>query len=170
MTPTSASAVPSQVFVSYSHADHKWLDRLLEHVRPLVRAGHIRVFSDRNIAVGADWRAEIQASLDAAGLAVLLVSVHFLASDFVMTEELPRLLAAAADRGTTIMPVIVTPSLFEAMPSLSRYQAVNPPSRPLCVMRPAQWQQVLSDLAYEIRRHITAQDGGSSAGVCGVVL
>ncbi len=143
-----------RIFISYSHADRKWLDRLLNNIRPLVREGHIQVFSDRDIAVGADWRKEIQTALDAAGLAILLISVDFLASDFIMNEELPRLLDGAADQGTVIMPVIVTPSLFEAIPSLSRFQAVNPPSKPLSAMRPSEWQKVLAELAHEIQRRV----------------
>jgi TIR domain len=142
-----ARASSNSVFISYSHADRKWLDRLLENVRPLVREGHIQVFSDKDIMVGADWRSEIQAALNAASIAVLLI----------MNEELPHLLAGAADKGTIIIPVIVTPSLFETMPSLSRFQAANSPSKPLSAMRPSEWQKVLVDLAREIQRRITGQ-------------
>jgi hypothetical protein len=150
-----ARAPSNNVFISYSHADRKWLDRLLENVRPLVRDGHIQVFSDNGIMVGADWRSEIQAALDSASIAILLISTHFLASDFIMNEELPYLLAGAADKGTIIMPVIVTPSLFETMPSLSRFQVANSPRKPLSAMRPAEWQKVLVDLAREIQRRVT---------------
>ena len=135
MGSKSATVSGNHVFISYSHADRKWLDRLLRHLRPLVREGHIQVFSDTNIRTGADWRSEIQAALDAASVAVLLISADFLASDFIMDQELPRLLAGAAGRGTTIMPVIVAPSLYETVPSLSQFQAANPPSRPLSAMR-----------------------------------
>jgi TIR domain len=158
MEPLSSSTVRNQVFISYSQPDRKWLDRLLVHVRPLIRGGHIQVFSDIGIRAGADWRSEIQTALDTASIAVLLISVHFLASDFIMNEELPQLLAGAEERGTTILPVIVTPSLYETMPSVSRFQAVNPASKPLCVMRPAEWHKVLSDLAREIQRHVNNQD------------
>jgi len=143
------------VFISYSHADRKWLDHLLRHLKPLVREGYIEIFSDKNIRVGADWRRELQAALDAASIAVLIVSADFLASDFIMDQELPRLLAGAANRGTIIMPVIAAPSLFGTMPSLSRFQAVNPPNRPLSAMRPSEWNKVLADLANEIHRVVS---------------
>jgi hypothetical protein len=68
--------------------------------------------------------------LDAARVALLLVSVDFLASEFVAKEELPRLLAAAEARGTRILPVILTPCLFQRT-MLSRFQAINDPKRPL---------------------------------------
>jgi hypothetical protein len=151
-TPTRAAS--NHVFISYSHKDGKWLDRLLQHVRPLVRVGQIQVFSDKNIIVGADWRREIETALDTASIAVLLISVHFLASDFIMNEELPRLLASAEDRGTKILPVIVTASLYKTMPSLSRFQAANSPDKPLEAMSQSKWNKVLTDLAREIQLQV----------------
>lgn len=155
MEANSANTVGSHVFISYSHADRRWLDRLLRQLRPLVREGYIQVFSDKNIKTGADWRNEIQTALDAASIAVLLISADFLASDFIIDQELPRLLAGAASRGTIIMPVIVAPSLFETMSSLSRFQATNPPSRPLSAMRASERDTVLADLAREIHRIVS---------------
>lgn len=152
---TTTHSGDNQVFISYSHTDRKWLDRLLKHLRPLIREGHIQVFSDTNIRTGADWRIEIQAALDRASIAVLLISVDFLASDFIINEELPYLLSGAASRGTVIMPVIVGPSLYETVPSLARFQAANSPSRPLSAMRASEWNQVLVDLAREIQRVVS---------------
>jgi hypothetical protein len=74
-----------------------------------------------------------------ARVAILLVSHAFLASDFIATVELPSLLEAAEEDGAIIMPLIVGPSLFTDTPSLSRFQAVNSPSRPLA--RLERWQQ-----------------------------
>jgi hypothetical protein len=140
----------NNIFVSYSHEDRRWLERLLRHLRPLVRGGTIQVFSDQEIKVGADWRHEIETGLGAANIAILLISADFLASDFIMDQELPSLLAGAAGGGTTIMPVIVAPSLFEETPSLSRFQAANSPSKPLSEMRPGEAEKILADLARAI--------------------
>jgi TIR domain-containing protein len=152
MESKSASAAGNHVFISYSHADSRWLEQLLRHLRPLMREGFIQVFSDRNIRTGADWQGEIQCALEVASIAVLLISADFLASDFIINQELPRLLAGAASRGMAIMPVIVGPSLFEMVPSLSQFQAANPPSRPLSAMRASEWKKVLVELAREIHR------------------
>lgn len=141
-----------QVFISYSHADRRWLDRLLQHLRPLVRDGHIKVFSDKDIGFGEDWRSKLQAALESARVAILLISSDFLASDFIADHELPPLLAAAADKGTTIIPVNVASSLFEMTPSLTRFQAANPASRPLAAMRRSEADKVLADLARQVYR------------------
>ena len=34
------------IFVSYSHRDRKWLERLQVHLKPLVRAGNIDLWDD----------------------------------------------------------------------------------------------------------------------------
>lgn len=154
MEPKATSEPDNHVFISYSHADRRWFNRLLQHLQPLVRDGYISVFSDQSIKIGADWQIEIRAALNAASIAVLIVSADFLASKFIVNEELPRLLAGAEDKGTTIMSVIVAPCLFELMPSLSRFQAANPPSNPLSAMRVSEAEEILASLAREIYRHV----------------
>ena len=81
----------------------------------------------------------------------LLVSADFLASDFIANHELPPLLAAAQDKGLTILSLIVGPSLFEHMPELSRFQAVNDPDRPLMGLPKAEQEAELLKLANRIR-------------------
>ncbi len=73
---------------------------------------------------------------------VLLVSASFLASDFIHEEEIGRLVAAAADEGAVILPVVLSPCLYDEVPWLARLQAVNPPSKTLSEMTRAQRQRV----------------------------
>ena len=119
-----------KVFVSYSHRDKEWLDRLQTHLRPLEREGLIERWDDTRIEAGLEWHKEVRSALAASRVAVLLVSADFLASDFIATEELPTLLMSAEAQGLVILPMIISPSRFEKTP-LARFQAINPPSRPL---------------------------------------
>ena len=133
----------NQVFVSYSHADaKKWLNRLQTHLKPLEREGKLQLWDDTKIKPGADWRNEIQRALDSAKVAVLLISADFLASDFIDKNELPPLLAAAENDGATILSVILSPCRFNETKSLSRFQAVNAPSKPLAEMPRAAQEKV----------------------------
>ena len=141
----------TQIFVSYSHADADWLKRLQVHLKPLERAGLIDRWDDTKILSGMDWKEEIRKALDAARVAVLLISADFLASDFIATDELPPLLAAAQDKGLTILSLIVGPSQFEHTPELSRFQAVNPPSQPLIGLSKAEQETMLLKLADRIQ-------------------
>ncbi len=81
----------TNVFISYSHKDKKWLERLQAHLKPLERAGLVDRWDDTRIEAGDEWRKEIRQALDAARVVVLLVSADFMASDFIAKDELPPL-------------------------------------------------------------------------------
>src|SRR5260370_31391907 len=99
----------SKIFISYSHRDKRWLDRLLVHLRPMEREGVIDLWADTRIGAGDDWRHEIEAALSAADIAFLLISADFLASDFIASIELPALLLAARQRNCKVLSIIVGP-------------------------------------------------------------
>src|SRR5437588_900547 len=120
-----------RVFISYSHKDRVWLEALQVHLRPLEREQRITRWDDTLIQSGARWKLEISKALEEARVAVLLVSKHFLASDFITADELPPLLAAAEHQGALILPVLVGPCRFNRTPGLADYQAVNSPERTL---------------------------------------
>jgi hypothetical protein len=135
-----------RVFISYSHADAEWLERLQKHLRPLEREG-VTVWDDTRLKPGEPWREEIRQVVAKTKVAILLISADFLASDFIVTNELPPLLTAAEEDGATIIPVIVSPCRFGRTPSLSRFQAVNDPEKPLVQMRRAGREKVLDQVA-----------------------
>jgi hypothetical protein len=141
----------SRLFISYSHEDEKWLDRLRVFLKPLVREGQIDLWSDKRIAPGSKWKTEIDIALNKATVAVLLVSANFLASDFIAEAELPDLLAAAEERGLIVLPVIVGPSQFANIQELSKFQAVNSPDRPLTALRQNEREEVLNKVANTVR-------------------
>ena len=131
-----------QVFVCYSHQDAHWLQRLQVHLKPV----ELDVWSDRRIELGDRWQKEITQALARAKAALVLVSADSLASDYINSEELPHLLAAAEEGGCRIIPVLVGPSLFHATPALSRFQGV-PARSTLSELPPADGERVLAELA-----------------------
>jgi predicted ATPase len=137
----------TQVFVSYSHRDSQWLERLRVHLRPLEREHTIQIWDDTKIAPGASWREEIERAVEAAKVAVLLVSADFLASDFIAGEELPPLLSAAREEGAVILPVILSPSRFMKTKGLAHLQCVNSPSAPLIDMTRGEQEAVFVKVA-----------------------
>lgn len=145
-------AARTRVFVSYSHRDRVWLERLNVHLRPLVGNGLIDLWDDTRIDPGERWRSRIAAALRCARVAILLVTADFMASDFIRTEELPKLLDEASDGGCRILPVIVRPSLFQHMPELAGFQSVNPPNRPLSAMSEHEQEEVFVDLALRLMK------------------
>lgn len=123
-----------QVFISYSHADQKFLDELLTHLSPLQRAGRVTAWSDQQIVAGSRWFEEIQAALSKTKVAVMLVSPKFLASDFIHQHELGPLLKEAERGGVTVLWVLVRACSYRATP-LRDYQAILPPDKSLAEMK-----------------------------------
>src|SRR6185295_14948240 len=93
------------VFVSYSHTNRRWLERLRIHLKPYDRRGELDLWDDSKIDPGARWQASIAAAIDRAAVSVVLISADFLASDFVVIHELPKLLQKAKLAGVGIMPI-----------------------------------------------------------------
>src|SRR4051795_9792888 len=137
----------TKVFISYSHADKEWLDRLKRHLKPLVREGNLDCWDDTHIRPGDDWKQEIQNALDTAQVAVLLISSNFFASDFIDENELPPLLTAAQAKGVRILPVILSASRFARNPNLARFHTINPSNRPLAEMTQPEQEKILDTLA-----------------------
>jgi uncharacterized protein YegL len=134
----NAAAIPTrdQVFISYSHADRRWLQELQTHLRPYLRSAMIAVWDDSQIRAGAAWKESIENALASAKVAVLMVTPAFLASSFIAESELPPLLEAARNEGVTILWVPVRFSSFDITP-IAAYQATHSPEKPLASLSSA---------------------------------
>jgi hypothetical protein len=141
----------SQVFISYSHKDRCWLNRLKTMLVPLTRPAKISIWDDSVIDAGEKWRDKIKEALASAKVAVLLVSPDFLASDFIEKHELPPLLEAAEKRGLKILWVAVSQSFYEET-EIEAYQAVNDPLKPLDSLRRAEANRALAEICKEIKK------------------
>ena len=147
---------PPKIFVSYSRKDKKWLERLQVHLKPLESDGVVDLWDDTEIKAGADWEAEIERALVEAKAAILLISADFLASDFIRKRELQPLLEAAKDDGLLILSVILSPSRFKRMKSLSKFQAVNDPGRPLISLERWEQEQIFLDVAEAVENALSS--------------
>jgi hypothetical protein len=156
---TSHPQFRTKVFISYSHKDIKWVERFQVHLKPLEREGIVERWDDTMLKPGSEWREEIKNAIEAAKVAVLFISADFLASEFIVKNELPPLLAAADRGGAVIIPVIIGHSRFEQTTNLSRFQTLrdNPPSKPLGTMTKANQEKVLVRLTEAIERALNSQ-------------
>lgn len=116
---------PDLVFLSYSHADREWMRRLTVLLAPEVRNRRLELWADEHIQIGGDWRRDIFTAVPRARLAVCLVTADFLASRFIMEEELPALRAA----GVCVVPVLVHECLWETDRYLAAVQWAHDPIR-----------------------------------------
>ena len=100
-----------EVFISYSHEDESWKERLRSHLRVMERRGTAVFWDTSDLEPGADWATEIEKAVSQSDIAVLLISPSFLASDYVVTNELPALLKRRHKEGLAVVPVLVRPSM-----------------------------------------------------------
>lgn len=138
------------VFVSYSHKDFIYLDRIKIHLKPIERKGLVDLWSDTLILSGEKWKDKIEAALEKAAIAILLLSADFMASDFIVDKELQPLLKTAESNGTIIIPVIVKPCRFLREPSISQFQATNDPINPLCKLSEFEQEEIYEKISHRI--------------------
>ena len=140
----------NKIFVSYSHRDKHYLDRLMVHLKPLKSQGLVDPWVDTRLLAGDKWKEQIEQALNEARAAILLISADFLASDFIIENELPPLLHAAEEKGTLILPVILKPCRFVRDKSLCEFQAVNPPDEPIAFLEDVERELVYDTVSQRI--------------------
>jgi hypothetical protein len=134
------------IFICYSHKDEVWKDRLVTQLGVL----DLDVWDDRRIAAGADWFREIERAIGRASVAILLISADFLTSDFILREEVPRLLERRQKEGLRVIPLIVRPCAWKKVKWLSSIQARPKDGQALSRGSKPQYEQHLADLAEEV--------------------
>jgi hypothetical protein len=94
-------------------------------LKPLVRRRRLRLWVHRAIRVGDCWRPEIEQAIARSRTALLLISADYLASDFIVDDELPAL-----DRhGVRLAPVLIGDCLWREIPELAVVQWLHDPGR-----------------------------------------
>jgi hypothetical protein len=138
------------IFISYSHKDEVWKDRLVGQLKVLELEGAISVWEDRQIETGSDWYGEIEQALNRASLAILLISSDFLTSNFIRSEEVPRLLERRGKEGMRLFPIIVRPCPWARVGWLSKIQVRPKNGKPLASMSDYEAEDTLANIAMEI--------------------
>lgn len=112
-----------QAFVSYSHVDERFLDRLNKHLAVLRREGVLGQWFDQKILAGGKIDAEISRELENSNLFLALVSADFLASNYCYEREFSRAIELEEAGKLRIIPIVVEPCEWQRTP-LQRYKAL----------------------------------------------
>ena len=142
----------AKVFLSYSHRNSRWRDRLVEQLNVLAGEGLIEVWTDRDIAAGADWLPAIEQAIAETRVAIVLVSPAFFASEFISTKEVPVLLQRRKDEGMQIVPIIVEPCQWQNVAWLAGIQARPLDNKSLKQLRSGEAEAQLAQIAGEVLR------------------
>ncbi len=138
------------VFISYSHKDEDWKEKLLTHLGVLQEEGFLNLWDDRQIGAGEDWYKKIEEAMKAARVAVLLVSASFLTSKFIRSEEVPRLLECREKEGLHIFPIVIKPCAWKQVKWLAQMNLRPIDGRPILGGSEFQIETDLAAIAEEI--------------------
>lgn len=159
------------VFISYAHKDSgHWCDEVQRYLRITLKTlSGFEVWTDETIELAQDWDDEIRAALGRCACAVLLISDHFLDSDYIYGKELPILLCRQETDILDVIPVFMSsvPRRALSIPfrcqgsektvNLGSLQGPNGPGDPLSAMTDAQRKQALANLADKIAGRLEQQ-------------
>jgi hypothetical protein len=128
------------------------MQQLHTMMEPFLREAENEVvlWDDSRIQPGDRWEEEIRNSLRDAGIAVLLVSPQFLASNFIMDHEFPALLNGWRDGKVKLLWVYLSACMYEET-ELAGIQAARDPSQPLDALPEHERNQALLDIAKKIK-------------------
>ncbi len=103
------------IFISYSHKDEDWKDRILVHLGIAQKQELFDVWDDRCIEAGEDWFEAITNAIDAGCVGILLVSANSLTSNFILKEEVPRLIKKMAPSAVLSQPLTPAPDEIDEL-------------------------------------------------------
>ena len=114
------TAVEKRLFLSWCHRDKKAKKKLVKLLEPhlkTLRGVNVEWWEDSDIRIGENWRLTILANLEKCDYGVLLLSPEFLASKFILDEELPWFVGEHAAKGA--LPVGLEPVLLDGSRELA---------------------------------------------------
>jgi len=123
--------MPYKVFIIYAREDAPYLQELRGQLRPLEKAGRIKVWSDREIDPGVDWEREIIHNLDTADIILLMVSAAYYNSVYIHEKEIKYALQRHDKGEAKVLPIIVRPCYFTDDPDISRLQVLPTDGKPV---------------------------------------
>jgi ATP-dependent Clp protease ATP-binding subunit ClpA len=104
----------TKVFVSYSHANRKWIEAgqfgLIPWLASALRRRQVEFWYDRSDlkrAPGADYRKRIERAILEADFALLLISTDYLVSDFIRRIEMPLIRKRLDRQELAVIPILV---------------------------------------------------------------
>lgn len=163
LVPPSLSA-RNGVFIAYSHRDRDLLGELQKHLKPLQKAWMLDLWDDLRVDSGPRGAAELRRAVDAARVALLLISPGFLASPFVAEHALPITLAMQQHPRAAVMCLYLRPAMdvfaeYRYRDPLTRddrsvritsFHALNDPTCPLASQTKPAREGILAAAAEEI--------------------
>ena len=113
---TTETKKPLKLFYCYAREDKALRDELDVHLSSLKRQNIVTSWYDGAINAGSDWEKEIDTHLREAHLILLLITPHFMASDYCYSVEMQRALQRDKDGTARVIPIILRRTFWDGAP------------------------------------------------------
>jgi tetratricopeptide (TPR) repeat protein len=119
-----------QIFLSCAEEDKESLHKLEKHMSSLRREGHIECWHRYKANAGSDWQDLAKKRLSIADLILLLISSHFIESEYCYGEEAYQAMKQHESGKAYVIPIILRPVVgenlvFSKLKSLPAGKAVS---------------------------------------------
>src|SRR5580693_1136184 len=148
------------IFISYSHKDEpehpregevQWLSFVRTYLQPAIKDGIFDIFVDEHLPGGADLKPEIERTLRACDVFILLISANSTSSDYIVDTEI-KVTRDRESKGEDVCfyPVLLTPTPKVALDKF-KDKVVRPhDAKPLSSFSYGERIQKMTEIADEI--------------------
>ena len=140
-----------QVFISYSHKDLVWFNKLQLVLAPIEAFHGIKVWDDKEIEPGEYWHDTIRMALAQTKIALCMVTPDFLASKYITENEFSYLIDESQKQRVRLLLISVSQVDLSASP-LRHIQFANNPASPLDTLSEPEQFAVLQGVADDMVR------------------
>lgn len=120
-----------RVYISYSPDDEGLKNELLKHLAPAIRAGALSPWDPGQVRAGDEVSRVIEAELERAEVALVVLSASYLAKGGPAERDLPRIEARRVSGGLREVPIILSACDWQADVHLKGLQVLPRDERPL---------------------------------------
>jgi hypothetical protein len=131
-------SAPINIFVVYAREDKDIKQQLLLHLNPLKYDFNAIIWHDEHIDAGQEWKPHIESKLAQTDLFLLLVSVHFMNSEFINQVEFKFAIDRHREGKSIVVPVIIKHCQWKTgihfpqyTVSLNDFQVLPPGAKPI---------------------------------------
>ncbi|MCP1168211.1 toll/interleukin-1 receptor domain-containing protein [Limimaricola litoreus] len=105
-----------KAFISYSHADYRYVERLHVHLKPLKRQNGLETWYDRDLLAGDYLDKEVMQNLEDSDIFIAMTSPDFIASDYCYSTEMKRAVDLQNSGCLRIVSIILEPCQWKDTP------------------------------------------------------
>jgi hypothetical protein len=105
-----------KAFISYSHKDEHYLERLKVHLAQMKREGLIDEWTDEEIHAGSSLHNTISETLQSSELFLALLSPDYISSDYCYNKEFETAQKMQEVGTLTIVPIVIEPCDWKKTP------------------------------------------------------